>query len=145
MTETRRRAGGLRRLLEWWSALLRGHRGEVVADPRLAALAEAVRRHEPGRDAAAPVTLPVATCVLPDMIRLEAGRTYLWCSCGRSASQPFCDGRSHAGTGLVPLPFTVRRSQVYWLCTCKYTRRPPFCDAAHNRLPAFMATWRPPS
>jgi CDGSH-type Zn-finger protein len=26
----------------------------------------------------------------------EAGKTYCWCSCGKSAKQPFCDG-SHTG------------------------------------------------
>ncbi|NDC36921.1 MAG: CDGSH iron-sulfur domain-containing protein, partial [Proteobacteria bacterium] len=29
-------------------------------------------------------------------LEMEPG-TYYWCSCGRSKSQPFCDG-SHAGT-----------------------------------------------
>jgi CDGSH-type Zn-finger protein len=26
---------------------------------------------------------------------VEAGKDYFWCACGRSASQPFCDG-SHS-------------------------------------------------
>ena len=51
---------------------------------------------------------------------LPAG-DYLWCACGRSKNQPFCDG-SHAGTGFQPLKFTIRprrRLETLWLCGCK--------------------------
>ena len=27
---------------------------------------------------------------------VEAGKTYYWCACGRSANQPFCDGSHKA-------------------------------------------------
>ncbi|AXQ31257.1 CDGSH iron-sulfur domain-containing protein [Solimonas sp. K1W22B-7] len=66
---------------------------------------------------------------------LEPG-DYLWCACGRSRSQPFCDG-SHPGSGFEPLRFTIRpgRVRTHWLCGCKHTKQPPFCDASHNRLP----------
>lgn len=60
---------------------------------------------------------------------------YLWCACGRSRNPPFCDG-SHAGSGVLPVKFSVRpRSGTLWLCGCGHTQRPPFCDATHNRLP----------
>ena len=26
-------------------------------------------------------------------VDVEEGKTYYWCTCGRSKSQPFCDGR----------------------------------------------------
>ena len=32
----------------------------------------------------------------PIKTELSAGKEYYWCACGRSASQPFCDG-SHRG------------------------------------------------
>ncbi|TXH05733.1 MAG: CDGSH iron-sulfur domain-containing protein [Nevskiaceae bacterium] len=69
----------------------------------------------------------------PYMLELAPGE-YLWCACGRSARQPFCDG-AHAGSGIEPVRFSVRkRSETVWLCGCKHTRTPPFCDGRHNRL-----------
>jgi len=62
------------------------------------------------------------------------GRTYLWCSCGRSASQPFCDG-SHKGSGFEPLKYVAAEEDgEVLLCGCKHTRAPPFCDGSHNNL-----------
>lgn len=37
----------------------------------------------------------------PVKVQLEAGQHH-WCACGRSTSQPFCDG-SHRGTGIKPV------------------------------------------
>lgn len=69
----------------------------------------------------------------PYKVELEAG-DYWWCSCGRSAKQPFCDG-SHEGTGYVPIKFTVTEKSTFWLCGCKQTQDTPFCDGNHNKLP----------
>jgi CDGSH-type Zn-finger protein len=35
---------------------------------------------------------PIITAKEPKMVELEAGKDYFWCACGRSKSQPFCDG-----------------------------------------------------
>ncbi len=64
---------------------------------------------------------------------LPPGR-YVWCACGRSQTQPFCDG-SHAGTDIRPLPFTIQVQKIYSLCACKRTLTPPFCDHTHRSLP----------
>lgn len=77
---------------------------------------------------------PIVAQKAPYGVELEAGKTYWWCRCGRSASQPYCDG-SHAGTGIEPLEFTPPASRKAWLCGCKATARGPFCDGAHNKLP----------
>ena len=69
----------------------------------------------------------------PAVVPLEAGEKVHWCSCGRSQTQPFCDG-SHEGTGFAPLEFIAPRDDDYWFCTCKHTEKPPFCDGAHKKL-----------
>ncbi len=69
----------------------------------------------------------------PYLTQVEAGKTYFWCSCGRSDRQPFCDG-SHAGTSHAPKPFKAERSEAVNLCGCKRTLNPPFCDGSHNVL-----------
>jgi CDGSH-type Zn-finger protein len=69
----------------------------------------------------------------PYAVEVEAGKDYFWCSCGRSASQPFCDG-SHKGTGFVPLKLTPEKSGTVHLCGCKQSHRPPYCDGTHSKL-----------
>ena len=65
---------------------------------------------------------------------LEPGRTCLWCGCGRSRSQPYCDG-SHQGTGFRPVRYTAaERGEEVLFCGCKHTKTPPFCDGSHNDL-----------
>ena len=81
------------------------------------------------------MTNPVVARPKPCLVNLKAGRTYFWCSCGRSANQPYCDG-SHQGTGLEPLKFTATPEHAEaLLCGCKHTGTPPFCDGAHTNLP----------
>ena len=75
---------------------------------------------------------------------LKAGKRYLWCSCGRSKSQPFCDG-SHAGTGFLPVAHKVERDEDVIFCGCKHTATPPFCDGAHSNLPGGYLTDEPDS
>ena len=68
----------------------------------------------------------------PFVLELEPG-TYMWCACGRSANQPFCDG-SHQGTGITPLKFTVSEKTTMALCGCKRTGTLPWCDGTHQTL-----------
>ncbi len=65
----------------------------------------------------------------PSNIHLEAGQ-YLWCQCGYSQNQPFCDG-SHHGTKSKPLLFEVKKARSMRLCNCKKTGSGPFCDDSH--------------
>jgi len=69
----------------------------------------------------------------PYEVEVEAGKTYFWCACGRSATQPFCDG-SHKGTGLTPVKLECRESGTVFLCGCKQTGDRPYCDGTHAGL-----------
>src|SRR6185312_10799839 len=70
----------------------------------------------------------------PFLVAVEGGRTYFWCACGRSATQPFCDG-SHRGTGYTPRKFVASCTEEVLLCGCKHSGDAPFCDGAHTNLP----------
>jgi mannose-6-phosphate isomerase-like protein (cupin superfamily)/CDGSH-type Zn-finger protein len=77
---------------------------------------------------------PVVARPKPCLVNVKAGRTYFWCSCGRSSKQPFCDG-SHKGTAFSPMKFTAAQDDELLFCGCKHTRNGPFCDGAHTNLP----------
>ena len=68
----------------------------------------------------------------PTITKLEPG-TYHWCSCGKSAKVPFCDG-SHQGTPLTPVEFVIEAKQTVALCGCQRTKNPPHCDGSHARV-----------
>ncbi|HEX3573098.1 MAG TPA: CDGSH iron-sulfur domain-containing protein [Rhodopila sp.] len=67
-------------------------------------------------------------------IEVEAGKTYWWCACGKSAAQPFCDG-SHKGSGFAPVKFDADGAGIVSFCGCKTSARAPRCDGSHNKLP----------
>ena len=67
----------------------------------------------------------------PILIDMNAGETRYWCACGKSASQPFCDGSHKGTTDIIPLLFTVEESGKKALCNCKQTKTPPYCDGSH--------------
>jgi CDGSH-type Zn-finger protein len=69
----------------------------------------------------------------PIAIEVEAGESYWWCACGRSKTQPFCDG-SHKGTIFTPLEFKPEKSAKVFFCTCKRSGKMPLCDGSHKKL-----------
>ncbi|CAA6605156.1 conserved hypothetical protein [Rhodospirillaceae bacterium LM-1] len=74
---------------------------------------------------------PIAAADAPYAVELEAGTVYVWCACGRSKAQPYCDG-SHVGTGLAPKVFKAEKSGTAYLCACKRTKTKPYCDGSHK-------------
>ncbi|GAB4351371.1 MAG: hypothetical protein Kow006_15290 [Gammaproteobacteria bacterium] len=75
---------------------------------------------------------PVVAQKAPYGVDLEPG-TYWWCACGRSQTQPFCDG-SHKGTDFAPQKLEVTEKGTFWLCGCKHSKNAPHCDGSHKAL-----------
>jgi len=71
----------------------------------------------------------------PIAVKVEAGKSYWWCACGRSKSQPFCDG-SHKVTSFRPIEYKPAANEEAWFCACKRSGKKPLCDGTHKTLPA---------
>ncbi len=69
----------------------------------------------------------------PYAVEVSAGDVYFWCACGKSATQPFCDG-SHKGGPFAPVKFVATESTTVYFCGCKHTSKAPLCDGSHQRL-----------
>ncbi|HUD46513.1 MAG TPA: CDGSH iron-sulfur domain-containing protein [Candidatus Baltobacteraceae bacterium] len=75
---------------------------------------------------------PVIFQKSPIVQETQAG-TYWWCTCGRSASQPFCDG-SHQGSQFSPIEVEINPGKTVAWCACKHSKNKPFCDGSHCQL-----------
>lgn len=76
---------------------------------------------------------PIIVQKAPFPVEVEAGKTYFWCACGKSANQPFCDG-SHKGSSFVPVKWTAEASKKAFFCGCKHSATAPLCDGSHKGL-----------
>jgi len=79
------------------------------------------------------MSAPVIASKTPIPVDVETGKTYWWCSCGKSAKQPFCDG-SHKGTEFTPQKYEADKTGKVWFCGCKHSVKPPLCDGSHKNL-----------
>lgn len=78
------------------------------------------------------MTEPIIFDKKPVVLELESG-DYYYCTCGKSANQPFCDGK-HKDSGFTPFKFTLEEKQKVALCLCKHSQNAPFCDGSHTKL-----------
>jgi CDGSH-type Zn-finger protein len=69
----------------------------------------------------------------PFAVDVEAGKSYWWCACGKSRTQPFCDG-SHQGTAFTPVEYKAATSGTVYFCGCKRSGGKPLCDGTHKSL-----------
>jgi CDGSH-type Zn-finger protein len=67
----------------------------------------------------------------PIVVDVEAGKSYYWCACGKSKTQPFCDG-AHADTDITPVQYDASESTTVYFCGCKATKNQPLCDGSHK-------------
>lgn len=67
----------------------------------------------------------------PIALELEPG-DYYRCTCGKSATMPFCDG-AHQGSDYAPIAFKVKEKQQVYLCDCGKTGNAPYCDGSHSK------------
>lgn len=77
---------------------------------------------------------PVIASRTPNAVEVEEGKSYWWCTCGKSAKQPFCDG-SHKGSEFTPMRYDAARTGTAWFCSCKHSKNAPLCDGSHKALP----------
>ena len=76
---------------------------------------------------------PVIADNKPVKVSLCKGQEYHFCTCGRSKSQPFCDG-SHVGTSFTPRVIVADEDGDAFLCACKHTGNTPYCDGTHKQF-----------
>jgi CDGSH-type Zn-finger protein len=60
----------------------------------------------------------------PLAVEVEEGKIYWWCACGRSKTQPFCDG-SHKGTEFVPQGWEAPEKRQGFLLRLQTHRQEP--------------------
>ena len=68
----------------------------------------------------------------PYVLEVEPGK-YAWCACGKSQSQPYCDG-SHRDTDITPMIAEIEEKKTVAWCGCKHSNNKPFCDGSHSGL-----------
>ena len=78
---------------------------------------------------------PIIADNKPVKVNLSKGQEYNFCTCGRSKSQPSCDG-SHVGTSFTPRVIVADEDGEAYLCACKHTANTPFCDGTHKQFNA---------
>ena len=59
---------------------------------------------------------------VPIAVNIEEGKSYYWCSCGKSSKQPFCDS-SHKGSEFNPVVYKAEATKKMCLSKFIQTRK----------------------
>ena len=76
---------------------------------------------------------PIIADNKPIKVELDKNEEYFFCACGKSATQPFCDG-SHRGSTIKPQKFKPEDTGDAYLCMCKQSKNFPYCDGSHKSI-----------
>ncbi|XP_038834897.1 CDGSH iron-sulfur domain-containing protein 3, mitochondrial-like [Salvelinus namaycush] len=78
---------------------------------------------------------PVVAAKMPFRVKVTGGKRYVWCACGHSKKQPFCDGAHKTkAPSISPRHFTPEKDSTLMLCACKQTKNAPYCDGTHFKV-----------
>uniref|UniRef100_A0A8L0DV58 Iron-binding zinc finger CDGSH type domain-containing protein n=1 Tax=Oncorhynchus mykiss TaxID=8022 RepID=A0A8L0DV58_ONCMY len=81
------------------------------------------------------INKPVVTAKMPFRGKVTGGKCYVWCACGHSKKQPFCDGAHRTqAPSISPPHFTPEKDSTLMLCACKQTKNVPYCDGTHFKF-----------
>jgi len=76
---------------------------------------------------------PVVSQKAPYAVAVETGKSYWYCTCGKTKTEPFCDG-AHKGTGFRPVEYKAEQDQTVYFCGCRKSANGVTCDGAHGSL-----------
>ncbi len=89
--------------------------------------------------AAAPPPLsnvPKIVQLSPARVEVAEGKTYFWCACGHTKTEPWCDGSHKLLSTIRPVKWVAPKSGTASICACRHTKREGrvLCDGGHVHL-----------
>jgi CDGSH-type Zn-finger protein len=69
----------------------------------------------------------------PYPVAVEAGKSYWYCTCGRTKTQPFCDG-THKASSFAPVAYKAEQDEIVYFCGCRQSANGVTCDGTHESL-----------
>ncbi|MBL6665335.1 MAG: CDGSH iron-sulfur domain-containing protein [Rickettsiales bacterium] len=86
------------------------------------------------------ISLPVNSQNASYKVEVKEGQKYVWCSCGLSNKQPFCDGqhkqhKNPNGTPIMrPVIYEAKKDGIVGFCGCRQSKKGAICDGSHKHL-----------